>query len=105
VADRSPNLRKETWDTYREAFGVFARGATVSAASKIALVVGTWLSLVNHSGAIFDGRPPWLKIALNYATPFVVASLGFLAARRRRNLQRLVGLLDEGPPRAPSSDA
>jgi hypothetical protein len=27
--------------------------------------------------------------------PFVVSSLGYLAARRRRNVERLVGLLDE----------
>jgi hypothetical protein len=33
---------------------------------------------------------------LNYLTPFVVASLGFLAARRRSNVERLVALLDEG---------
>jgi hypothetical protein len=32
---------------------------------------------------------------LNYATPFVVSSLGFLAARRRRNVERLAALLQE----------
>ena len=83
-----------TWESYGEAMGMFLRGATVATASRIALVVGTWLSLLNQGHAIFDGRPPWAKVALNYATPFVVASLGYLAARRRRNVERLVALLD-----------
>jgi hypothetical protein len=73
---------------------MFFRGATVGTASRISLVVGTWLSLLNQGHAIFDGRPPWAKVALNYLTPFVVASLGYLAARRRRNVERLVALLD-----------
>ncbi len=95
--ERPHDPQRSTWDTYREACVLFARGVTVRSASRIALVVGTWLSLVNQSSAIFDGRPPWFKISLNYATPFVVASLGFLAARRRRNLQRLIDLLDDPP--------
>jgi hypothetical protein len=72
---------------------MFLRGATLRSALVIAVCVGTWLSLLNQSVAILDGRPPWAKIALNYATPFVVSSLGFLAARRRRNVERLVALL------------
>jgi hypothetical protein len=93
-----------TWESYREAGGMFLRGATVATASRIALVVGTWLSLLNQGHAIFDGHPPWAKVALNYATPFVVASLGYLAARRRRNVERLVALLEgdhQTDPRAP----
>ena len=87
-----------TWESYREAAGMFVRGVTVPTATRIALVVGTWLSLMNQSGAIFHGDPPWLKIGINYATPFFVASLGFLAARRRRNVERLLSLLQ--PPEA-----
>lgn len=86
--------RSATWESYREAARMFAQGATVRAAAPIATIVGTWLSLVNQGSAILDGRPPWLKIVLNYLTPFVVASLGFLAARRRRSLERLAALLD-----------
>ena len=80
------------------AAAMFLRGATVGTATRIAVVVGTWLSLVNHGHAILDGRPPWAKVALNYLTPFVVASLGFLAARRRRNVERLVALLERDDP-------
>jgi hypothetical protein len=82
-----------TWVSYRDAVGLFVRGATVPTASRIAVVVGTWLSVMNQGGPIFDGHPPWLKIVLNFATPFTVASLGFLAAHRRRNVERLAALL------------
>jgi hypothetical protein len=90
-----------TWTTYREAAAMFFGGATFPAASRIALVVGTWLTAVNQWDAILAGRVPWARIALNYATPFVVASLGYLAARRRRNVERLAALLraDEAPRR------
>lgn len=78
-----------TWTTPREAAAMFLRGATARAASRIALVVGTWLTAVNQWAAIREGHPPWTAIALNYATPFVVASLGFLAARRRSTVEAL----------------
>jgi hypothetical protein len=85
-----------TWESYGEAVRLFARGATVRTASRIALIVGTWLSLMNQGRAIVDGHAPWVKVALNYLTPFVVASLGYLAARRRRNVERLAALLGDG---------
>ncbi|HEX9546885.1 MAG TPA: hypothetical protein VF942_06080 [Acidimicrobiales bacterium] len=82
-----------TWTRLSDAARMFLRGATVNTGTRIALVVGTWLSLMNQGGPIVDGHPPWPKIALNYATPFLVSSLGFLAARRRRNVERLAALL------------
>jgi hypothetical protein len=81
------------WVSYRDALRMFVRGATLRSAVLIAAFVGTWLSFLNEGHAILDGNPPWHKIALNYLTPFVVSSLGFLAARRRRNIERLVALL------------
>jgi hypothetical protein len=87
-----------TWESYGEAVRLFARGATVPTASRIAVVVGTWLSLMNQGRAIVDGHAPWVKVALNYLTPFVVASLGYLAARRRRNVERLAALLGDASP-------
>jgi len=74
---------------------MFLRGATVASASRIAVVVGTWLSLMNQGHPIAEGHPPWVKLVLNFLTPFTVASLGFLAARRRRNVEQLVELLRE----------
>jgi hypothetical protein len=82
-----------TWTSYRDAFRMFLRGITVPTALRVALIVGTWLSLMNQGHAISDGHPPWVKLVLNYLTPFTVASIGFLAARRRRNVERLIGLL------------
>jgi hypothetical protein len=86
-----------TWVAYREAAHMFLRGATLPTAVRISLLVGTWLSLMNQGRPIVDGHPPWVKLALNYITPFAVASVGYLAARRRRNVERLVGLLGEPP--------
>jgi hypothetical protein len=85
--------------TYGEALRMFLRGATVPSASRIAVVVGTWLSLMNQGELILHAHPPWIKLVLNYLTPFSVASLGFLAARRRTTVERLAALLrsDEDP--------
>ena len=71
-----------TWVSYRDAVRMFLRGVTLPTATRIALLVGTWLSLMNQGRLIVDGHPPWVKLALNYLTPFTVASLGYLAARR-----------------------
>jgi hypothetical protein len=77
---------------------MFLSGATVPSAGRIALIVGTWLSVMNHGERILEGAIPWVRILLNYATPFTVASLGFLAARRRSNVERLVAQLGRKPP-------
>lgn len=44
--------------------------------------MGTWLTLFNHGGKIWSGETSpglWVKLALNYLTPFVVANLGLLS--------------------------
>jgi hypothetical protein len=79
---------------------MFLRGATVPSATRIMLVVGTWLTFMNHGDAILRGSVPWLKVVLDYATPFTVASLGFLAARRRANVERLMALFRDRRPGA-----
>jgi hypothetical protein len=93
--ERTPRRLGPTWVSYRDAAQLFLRGVTLPTAVRISVVVGTWLSLMNQGRLIVDGRPPWVKLVLNYLTPFVVASLGYLAARRRRNVERLVTLLGE----------
>ncbi len=48
----------------------------------LALVVGTWLTLFNRGGVILAGELGswlWIKRALNYMTPFVVANLGLIS--------------------------
>ena len=74
------------WTTRREGAGLFLRGVTVRAATPVALLVGSLLSVVNqgttlvHQG-LTDGVAA--KVVVNYLTPFVVASIGFLTAGRR----------------------
>ena len=100
MPQRPHNPRRDrveaTWESYGDAARLFVRGVTIPPAVKIAVVVGTWLSLMNQGQLIVRGHAPWLKLALNFLTPFLVASMGYLAARRRRNVERLLHLLDDG---------
>lgn len=53
----------------------------VLSATRIALVVGSILNLVNQGGSVLDGQPvDWSRAALNYVVPYCVAS--FSAARQ-----------------------
>lgn len=73
------------WSTYLQACSLVARGATVRVAGRVAVVVGTILSAVNQGLIIAGGHSSWatwVRVAVNYATPFVVASVGYLAACR-----------------------
>lgn len=75
-----------TWRTAREAVRVCLLRSTLRRTVRIALVVGTVLSLVNQSNRIFGGTMTamvWAKVALNYVVPFCVSSVGFLSATRR----------------------
>jgi hypothetical protein len=52
---------------------------------KIALVVGTILTLINQLDVIAKGNAStltWVKAGLNYCVPFVVSNLGLLAGKR-----------------------
>ena len=52
---------------------------------RIALVVGTILTLINQLDVIAKGNATWLtglKAVLNYCVPFVVSNLGLLAGKR-----------------------
>jgi hypothetical protein len=114
-----PHARQPTWSRPTEAAAMFLRGRTVRTASPIALVVGTLISAVNQSNVIVQGDASagtWLRIAFNYAVPFVVSSLGYLSAHRvnpRENPSNAVnlgpGLSPEStradPPRRPPKDA
>lgn len=78
-----------TWTRPIEAVGLFFRGHTVRTACPTAVVVGTVLSAVNQGAALLDGQATvgtWLRIAINYMIPFIVASVGYLSARRTRGV-------------------
>jgi hypothetical protein len=52
---------------------------------KIALVVGTILTLINQLDIILKGDATtltWVKAGLNYCVPFIVSNLGLLAGKR-----------------------
>jgi hypothetical protein len=52
---------------------------------KIALVVGTILTLINQVDVIVRGDATavtWIKAGLNYCVPFIVSNLGLLAGKR-----------------------
>ena len=52
---------------------------------RIALVVGTILTLINQADVIFGGDATaitWVKAGLNYCVPFIVSNLGLLAGKR-----------------------
>ena len=73
------------WRTPAQAIQLVARGRTARAAAPVAAVVGTLLSLVNEGSALVAGTLPpvvLVRIAVNYAVPFVVASTGYLMASR-----------------------
>ena len=64
-----------------------AAGRTASTALPTALVVGTILSAANEGGAVLSGHlraATLVRIGVNYLTPYVVASIGYLGAMRRQ---------------------
>jgi hypothetical protein len=52
---------------------------------RIALVVGTILTLINQADVIAGGDATgltWVKVGLNFCVPFIVSNLGLLAGKR-----------------------
>jgi formate hydrogenlyase subunit 3/multisubunit Na+/H+ antiporter MnhD subunit len=69
----------------RSALHVVSRRNILRRTIPIAFVVGTLLSLVNQAHVVVQGDADvatWLRVAANYAIPFVVSSLGVIAATR-----------------------
>ena len=81
-------LGAPSWQTVPQALRLFVHGVTVRVAWRVAIVVGTVLSAVNQGNVIVDGHATtatWIRVAVNYAVPFCVASIGFLGACRDRS--------------------
>ena len=75
-----------SWSTPGEALRLIFLRTTLRKTTRIALVVGTILSLINQLGVILDGRAnyaTWIRVGANYLVPFCVSSTGFLSATRR----------------------
>jgi hypothetical protein len=59
--------------------------ANLRRTARIALVVGTVLTLINQADVILGGDATWLtgvKVALNYCVPFIVSNLGVISGAR-----------------------
>ena len=71
--------------TAREALRICGRREHLRRTIRIALVVGTLLTLINQLDVILGGDATtltWVKAGLNYFVPFVVSNLGLLAGKR-----------------------
>ena len=56
----------------------------------MALILGTALTLVNQSGAVFGGgKVQLLPLVLVYATPFIVVAVSQILGIRRAHLDAL----------------
>ena len=69
----------------REALRICRRREHLRQTIKIALVVGTILTMINQLDVILKGDADtltWVKSGLNYCVPFVVSNLGLLAGKR-----------------------
>ena len=74
------------WGTPREAIHVVFLRTTLRRTVRIALVVGTLLSLINQGSVIVGGDATavtWIRVLANYFVPFCVSSAGFLTATKR----------------------
>ncbi len=74
-----------TWSRTGEGLLLLLRGRTVQTAAPVSAVVGTVLSAVNQGEILLGGvagPATWVRIGVNYLVPFLVASYGFLSARR-----------------------
>jgi hypothetical protein len=68
----------------REAIRICAEREHLRRTIRIALVVGTLLTLINQLDVILRGDATgltWVKAGLNYCVPFVVSNLGLLAGK------------------------
>lgn len=79
------------WSRPSQAVGLFLRCRTAGTAGPTSMVVGTLLSAVNQGNVILGGQSTvltWVQVGVNYAVPYVVASVGYLSARRVRGDHR-----------------
>ena len=76
------------WSTRVDGCRLILRGVTFRTCSRVALVVGTILSVVNQGAVIASGdanRMTWVRVGVNYLIPFLVSSVGYIAPFRLRN--------------------
>ena len=82
-----PSRTVPAWSTVPDAIKLILRGVTFHIASRVALVVGTLLSIVNQGNVIATGDATAVtavRVAINYLVPFTVASIGYLSPFREQ---------------------
>jgi hypothetical protein len=75
------------WSSPAEGCRLVLRGVTFRTCARVALVVGTILTLVNQGSVILGGDATpatWVRVGVNYLVPFIVSSIGYLAPFRCR---------------------
>jgi hypothetical protein len=73
------------WSRWPEAMRLFARGVTLRPCVPVAVVVGIVLSAANEGPLLAAGDlawQDWIRVAVNFMVPFLVASHGFLRGGR-----------------------
>lgn len=79
------SVTRPVWTRPTEAVGLVLRGRTARVAVPVAATVGTIISLVNQGDVVIGGQAnwtTWLRIAINYVVPYIVASVAYLSACR-----------------------
>jgi len=70
----------------KQFFALARSPQVVSRAVKVALIVGTALTLINQGDVLIAGMTPnWIKMALTYLIPYCVSTHGAVAATRDRS--------------------
>jgi len=84
TSPRGPQSAHDDWSSrWLRATWLILRGTTWRVALPVALVVGTVLAVVNQGSEILAGdvrASTLLRMAANYAIPYVVSSVGYLSA-------------------------
>jgi hypothetical protein len=78
----------------REALRICFRREHLRRTIRIALVVGTILTLINQLDIILKGNTDaltWVKCGLNYCVPFIVSNLGLLAGKQAEAMRDETG--------------
>jgi hypothetical protein len=77
------------WSTSIDACRLILRGVTFRTCVRVAIIVGTILTAVNQGSVIAAGdasAATWIRAGVNYAVPFIVSSIGYLAPFRCREV-------------------
>jgi hypothetical protein len=87
MATSGEQALRPVWTRPLEAVALVLRGRTARVAVPVAAVVGTVISMVNQGDVVITGQAnavTWVRIAVNYVVPFIVASVAYLSACRSR---------------------